>query len=231
MKSLARAQHHFLSNCLTLLFFICSTSSPSIQTPKVDAHTTFLNQTKPAISDLGEPETNTNNLNETQRSFFIYSSVPGSRPSPKISNSKTKCMLIVNLLILNCGDIETNPGPSELATQSSFPCAISMSDVSWNADALQCDGCDLWQHRNCIGISQGEYSRLGKSPLIWICANVVSETLVLRSSQVKIIFLAFRNIVIVALPPSHHPVSHSTPLHLSNNVQQNKQLGKAHSPY
>ena len=62
-------------------------------------------------------------------------------------------------------------------------------------------------------------------------ANVVSETLVLRSSLVKIIFLAFRNIVIVALPPSHHPVSHSTPLHLSNNVQQNKQLGKAHSPY
>ena len=80
-------------------------------------------------------------------------------------------MLLVHLLTISCGDIETNPGPPELTIESSFPCAICSEDVTWNADALQCDGCDLWQHRDCIGISQSEYNRLGSSPSFWICGE------------------------------------------------------------
>ena len=159
--------NNILSNCLTLLFFIGSTVSPNIKAQSNDTLTTLLKQIKPSHDEL---DPTILKCDETQPSLFVYSSVPGARPKPRIANSKSKCMLIVHLLIISCGDIETNPGPLETKEQS-FPCAICMHDVSWSADALQCDGCDLWQHRDCIGISLDEYNRLGNSPSFWICGE------------------------------------------------------------
>ena len=70
-------------------------------------------------------------------------------------------------MMISCGDIETNPGPN--TPEHSFPCATCTENVSWNADALQCDGCDLWQHKDCIDISSQEYNRLGETSSCWIC--------------------------------------------------------------
>ena len=69
--------------------------------------------------------------------------MPGSRLRPKSSDSRSKAILIIHLIMISCDDIETNPGPNMENALPDFPCAVCTEDVSWNADALQCDGCDL----------------------------------------------------------------------------------------
>ena len=71
-------------------------------------------------------------------------------------------------MLIGCGDVESNPGPTIDQCNSLFACAVCTQEVSWSSGALQCDGCDLWQHRDCIGISIQEYHRLGNMSLYWI---------------------------------------------------------------
>ncbi len=43
--------------------------------------------------------------------------------------------------------------------------------VTWNANAMQRDGCNYWLHRDCIGISMDEYNRPAGSMTCWICSE------------------------------------------------------------
>ena len=81
---------------------------------------------------------------------------------------------ILYLLILQCGDVELQPGPIK------YPCGICNKNVRWNAKAIQCDGCDIWFHSKCANIGPDSFSRLSKSNVSWICiqcgiANVSSH--------------------------------------------------------
>ena len=59
-------------------------------------------------------------------------------------------------------------------TMASFPCAACSAEVRPRQQALQCDGCDLWQHRTCSsGVSQQDYRRMVRGELEkqWYCVK------------------------------------------------------------
>jgi hypothetical protein len=42
--------------------------------------------------------------------------------------------------------------------------------LSWRkTDSIACDDCDKWTHRQCIGMSTTEFSKLGNSEETWTC--------------------------------------------------------------
>ncbi len=60
------------------------------------------------------------------------------------------------LLLLCSGDIESNPGPRSVK----FPCTVCGKGVRWGQLALQCDGCDSWHHKSCLGMNTAVYNAL-----------------------------------------------------------------------
>ena len=48
-------------------------------------------------------------------------------------------------------------------------CSICECDVNWECEAIQCDGCEKWIHRDCANMSLDEYNRVGGATSIWIC--------------------------------------------------------------
>ena len=63
---------------------------------------------------------------------------------------------------------QSNHGESN---DNSFPCPLCKEIVNWSADALQCDGCDNWLHRECIRISNDEYERLAGLTATWLSCH------------------------------------------------------------
>ena len=58
------------------------------------------------------------------------------------------------LILLLLSGIEPNPGPR----RPRFPCTICQK--SCKTDSIACDDCDKWTHRQCIGMSTTEFSKL-----------------------------------------------------------------------
>lgn len=48
-------------------------------------------------------------------------------------------------------------------------CNICKKEVTDNQEALLCDKCKTWKHRDCVSMSQRTYERLGKSGDPWCC--------------------------------------------------------------
>ena len=60
-----------------------------------------------------------------------------------------------SLLLLVCGDISLNPGPTR------YPCAVCEKGVR---KGVFCSHCNSWAHQKCEGISNIEYRRLSQIP-------------------------------------------------------------------
>ncbi|XP_056002964.1 uncharacterized protein LOC125662172 [Ostrea edulis] len=57
-------------------------------------------------------------------------------------------------------------------------CIACNTIVRPRQEAIQCDGCELWQHRACnTGISRDQYKRIGKlqEDLQWVCARCLEN--------------------------------------------------------
>ena len=80
------------------------------------------------------------------------------------------CVLCMLLLLL-CGDIETNPGPTR------YPCKLCRKPVAKTHRALCCEGCDQWVHILCAGIPKTEYERLcdDSNEDQWFCSICVQQ--------------------------------------------------------
>ena len=76
-------------------------------------------------------------------------------------------LLAVNLVLL-AGDISENPGPIK------YPCGVCLRGCRVNQRAVQCDGCDIWFHTKCTGISQVEYANLSKPESNWFCMGCIA---------------------------------------------------------
>ncbi len=61
------------------------------------------------------------------------------------------------------GEFEQSLGPQEFLYNQCH------QDVTWSADALQCDVCDIWLHKDCLGLSEDEYNRLDQTATCWLC--------------------------------------------------------------
>ena len=73
--------------------------------------------------------------------------------------------LLLNCLLLLCGDIQVNPGP--------FKCQCGLCDkVVSNQDAIECEERLVWYHLDCLGMSTQTYENHGlDSHLVWICSK------------------------------------------------------------
>ncbi|KAK8403199.1 hypothetical protein O3P69_000380 [Scylla paramamosain] len=58
---------------------------------------------------------------------------------------------------------------------ASFPCIYCSTEVRPRQQALQCDGCDQWQHRTCdTGITQEDYRHMVRGEIgdqQWYCVQ------------------------------------------------------------
>ena len=110
------------------------------------------------------------NCSQTYKNFYFICYLRATVPN--------KNLMFLSVLLMLSGDVCMNPGPgtqsycnaSEL-NDSSFPCLLCKESVNWSADALQCDGCDNWLHRECIRMSNDEYERLAGLTATWLCCH------------------------------------------------------------
>ena len=67
-------------------------------------------------------------------------------------------------ILLSCGDIQSNPGPSI------HPCGLCCKPVKRNQKGIECEECLEWFHTNCIYMLSQSYDNHGcDSRLVWIC--------------------------------------------------------------
>jgi hypothetical protein len=73
------------------------------------------------------------------------------------------------LLALLCGDIAVNPGPTYVPK---YPCGGCGKAAKWGQQAIECDNCNTWFHRECIGLSEAVYNVLAQhNSYSWICCT------------------------------------------------------------
>ena len=134
---------------------------------------TFLETLRPNLARNDEVGIPTSSLTVLRQQCTYHLSISLriiSKNRQNMTISPKHCMttkMILYLLILQCGDVEAQPGPREVK----FPCGICSKNVGWNAKAIQCDGCDIWYHSKCTNISPKTFSLLRQSSLTWICAK------------------------------------------------------------
>lgn len=63
---------------------------------------------------------------------------------------------------------------------AAHPCVVCKTEVRQRQQGLQCDACDLWQHRTCeSGVTQEEYRRMNRGELAdikWYCKDCSSQS-------------------------------------------------------
>ena len=80
----------------------------------------------------------------------------------------SKCLLyLVVLLIAQCNDIESNPGPCNDSTK--YMCCTCDNTVTWEHRGIVCETCDQWYHIDCQEIHSKSYSLLNDSMVSWHC--------------------------------------------------------------
>ncbi|CAC5403689.1 unnamed protein product [Mytilus coruscus] len=94
----------------------------------------------------------------------------GRRPIslPVQARQNITTMLLIILLILLSGDIETNPSPK---TANVFPCGLCERPVTWSREGVCCDCCSIWHHRSCIELCTTDYELLQRSNVQWMCCK------------------------------------------------------------
>ena len=78
-----------------------------------------------------------------------------------------KLSLFQCLFILQCGDIECNPGPRPPKN----PCQLCGKACKWSEKAVQCDSYDLWHHVNCMSMNTQVYDALQNPDMLWTCCK------------------------------------------------------------
>jgi len=69
-------------------------------------------------------------------------------------------------ILLACGDISTNPGPS-----SRFNCGLCDHRVTWRDQGVCCDECGIWYHVACQSIGRSTLGALNSSGVSWVCCS------------------------------------------------------------
>lgn len=96
----------------------------------------------------------------------------GKRPiTLPVKNCKNITLLL--LILLQAGDIETNPGP-RCKQATVFPCGLCEISVTWTCEGVCCDGCNIWHHKSCIELCTEDYELLQRSNVQWICCKCES---------------------------------------------------------
>ena len=81
--------------------------------------------------------------------------------------SKHSKLLVMTLLLLLAGDVETNLGPDSTLS-SSFPCGLCGVDANWLNGGIACENCDRWYHKSCADLSLSSFNRMANTSLVWV---------------------------------------------------------------
>ena len=87
-----------------------------------------------------------------------------------LGSSKANPLLyLCCLVVAQSGDTHPNPGPRA----PRFPCGCCKKAVRNCHEAILCDDCDTWFHKNCIGMSSAIYDQLAchTNNFSWICCS------------------------------------------------------------
>src|SRR6187399_1697724 len=110
------------------------------------------------VCRITDPATPTRSLSREPQTIF-------SVCQPKLSP------LWLAFLLLLCGDIETNPGPTKSkSTQDStnkkqiWTCAICTKTITRNQISFQCHNTNHWVHKKCSKITEKDYH------IDWTCS-------------------------------------------------------------
>ena len=77
----------------------------------------------------------------------------------------------IQLDLLVCGDISSNPGPAKSKDKPKFPCGECSKPVRKNQDAILCSSCDTWSHAKCLKLTVIGFKYYLQHPdLEWTCA-------------------------------------------------------------
>ena len=89
------------------------------------------------------------------------------RLKPHTRSTKGVLLYLTILLICHSADIEAYPGPPK------YPCGECDKACTWNPKkpVIACDSCDIWYHKDCVGLSSTLFSNLARSDASWICCN------------------------------------------------------------
>ena len=74
-------------------------------------------------------------------------------------HNKTGMRSTLFYVLLVCGDVEMNPGPTY-----KYPCGTCLKPVKSNQMGLLCSDCCTWFHIKCQSVSSQEYGRLYALP-------------------------------------------------------------------
>ena len=76
-------------------------------------------------------------------------------------------LYFVVLLLAQCNDIESNPGPSNDSTK--YMCGTCDNTVTWEHRGIVCETCDQWYQIDCQNIHSKSYDLLNDSMVSWHC--------------------------------------------------------------
>ena len=102
---------------------------------------------------------------------FTYHAACLSPVRLKLIRSKNAPVLLYLAMVLlgASGDIELNPGSADTI----YPCGICSEPVTWEQNAICCDGCQTWHHKQCLGMSSSLFDHhLAHADAAWICPNL-----------------------------------------------------------
>lgn len=74
--------------------------------------------------------------------------------------------------VLECGDIQVNPGPRKTNPSPKYPCSECKKALRDNQDAILCAGCNKWSHTKCLQMSHTICQYYLSMPDIeWTCTS------------------------------------------------------------
>lgn len=74
----------------------------------------------------------------------------------------------LSLLLMLAGDVNPNPGPQQLK----YPCQICNTAARWGQECIECENCNHWFHKFCLGMNDEIYDALAKhASYSWLCTG------------------------------------------------------------
>jgi hypothetical protein len=74
----------------------------------------------------------------------------------------------LSLLLMLAGDVNPNPGPQQLK----YPCQICKAAARWGQECIECENCNNWFHKFCLGMNDDVYNVHAQHPSYsWLCID------------------------------------------------------------
>ena len=160
-----------LAQANTLMYTCISSGKPSNHVslhPDVRKTTTVLNL--PIKYSQNNQITTLHTIDhEINKVVSMHAILKTLKATKVIGHLKPSNLLLyfVVLLLAQCNDIESNPGPSNDSTK--YMCGTCDNTVTWEHRGIVCGTWDQWYHINCQNIHSKSYDLLNDRMVIWRC--------------------------------------------------------------